>query len=301
MYESLLDRSDSGPALWLQYGHVCKENGDIEGAAEAYRKCAQLAPHDGEPHRHLAHLYKGLGRRNDAIDAFLRAYAAEPSDKALYGELKSLGVTPREISVFSTIAAWELGSLTRWERRHLPSPLVSCLIELLSLPVVRWLATNGHWVAVQRAYLALLAVSPQRFRLNIQLGHAFKEVGALGEAEQAYRRSITVAPWYADAYLHLGHVAKVIGDIGLANYWYAHAWRLDPSTSGLSVEVRNLRLPVHEQSLLFRKIWAGDLSDDTSLQDRFGTIVPDRSHGSPPANLTPRGKSIWYHFSQSVR
>lgn len=300
-YRKLLDSSNASPAVWLQYGHACKESGDVEGAAEAYRRCALLAPHDSEPHRHLAHLHKGRGQRSEAIDAFLRAFAAEPSDTALHAELLSLGLTPREISVFSTISAWELGSLTSWERSHLPPRLVSDLVEALSLPVVRLLARKRRWVLVQRAYRALLAVSPQRFRLSIQLGHALKEVGAVGEAEQAYHRAITFAPWYADAYLHLGHIAKSCGDMGLARYRYAQAWRLDPSTNGLSVEVQHIGLPTHEQSQIFRKIWAGDLSDDTSIHERFRAIVPGKLHASPPASLSLRGKSIWYRFSQSVR
>ena len=300
-YRHLLDSSDGSPAVWLQYGHACKESGDVGGAVEAYRRCALLAPHYSESHRHLAHLYKGQGQSNEAINAFLRAFAAEPSDTELHAELLSLGLTPREISVFSTISAWELGSFTSWERSRLPPRLVSDLAEAFLLPFVRLLARRRRWVLVQRSYRALLAVSPQRFRLSIQLGHAFKEVGSLGEAEQAYYRAITVAPWCADAYLHLGHIAKMLGDMGLARYRYAQAWRLDPSTKGLSVEIGYIGLPMHEQSQIFRKIWSGDLSDDTSVQDRFYASAPSKRLASPPTRLSLRGKSIWYLFSQSVR
>ncbi len=300
-YRDLLDQSQERPALWLQYGHACKEFGDIGDAMDAYRTCAELAPHDPEPHRQLAFLLAREGRRAEAQDAFLRAYAANPSDQELHRELLSLGLMSREIAIFSAISAFELGGLTRWERKRLPSQLSSEILEAVTLPGVRLLAKARRWKPVIRAYRFLLSLAPPRYRLSIQLDMPSKKRGISEQPRMLTAGQSLFAPWQSDAYLHLGHVAKLLGDNGLARYWYAQAWRLGPTAEGVVQEIRAMALSAHEQSQILRQAWLGDFSDDARLSDRFGAGTARKRLSTPPDTLSARGKSIWFILSQSGR
>lgn len=69
----------ANPALhhiWVQYGHMLKESGRPDAAAEAYDQAFTLLPHDPEPLNHAAHMRKAQGDTRAAAKYFLRALRA---------------------------------------------------------------------------------------------------------------------------------------------------------------------------------------------------------------------------------
>ncbi len=86
----------------------------------------------------------------------------------------------------------------------------------------------GEWELAARCYREVLQDLPNASAIWVQYGHALKESGNLGEAEDAYRRSISLTPDEADTHLQLGHVLKLQGRIDEARDAYLRSARLDP-------------------------------------------------------------------------
>lgn len=98
-YKAALDAEPNLPDIWVQYGHVLKENGLISKAADAYREALQRRPDHAETHVHLAHVLKRLALYQDAMEAFEEALTLDPSDEDSAQELfalqQKLNVTPK--------------------------------------------------------------------------------------------------------------------------------------------------------------------------------------------------------------
>lgn len=89
-YKAALDAETNLPDIWVQYGHVLKENGQIHDAANAYRQALQRRPGHAETQVHLAHVLKRLALYQDAMEAFEEALILDPSDEDSAQELFSL-------------------------------------------------------------------------------------------------------------------------------------------------------------------------------------------------------------------
>ncbi|MGH7115208.1 MAG: hypothetical protein ACREE9_12010 [Stellaceae bacterium] len=85
----------------------------------------------------------------------------------------------------------------------------------------------GAWDDAARYYCDVLQALPSASAIWVQYGHALKESGRGGEAEQAYRRSISLSPDTADTHLQLGHLLKLQGRVDEAVEAYLHSVRLD--------------------------------------------------------------------------
>jgi len=89
-YKAALDTEPDLPDIWVQYGHVLKENSQINDAADAYREALRHRPDHAETQVHLAHVLKRLALYQDALEAFEKALVLDPSDDDSAQELFSL-------------------------------------------------------------------------------------------------------------------------------------------------------------------------------------------------------------------
>ena len=89
-YKAALRANPDLPDIWVQYGHVLKENGQLSDAADAYREALQRRPAHAETQVHLAHVLKRLALYQDAMVAFEGALTLDPSDEESAQELFSL-------------------------------------------------------------------------------------------------------------------------------------------------------------------------------------------------------------------
>nr|WP_275943713.1 glycosyltransferase [Gluconacetobacter tumulisoli] len=78
--------------IWIQYGHVLKEQERFASAERAYRQAVALRPDMGDGHLQLGHLLKRLGRRSAAIIAYEAALVVAASHTDAMRELASLGI-----------------------------------------------------------------------------------------------------------------------------------------------------------------------------------------------------------------
>ncbi|MCJ2180604.1 hypothetical protein MTR64_18690 [Novosphingobium sp. 2580] len=114
-------------------------------------------------------------------------------------------------------------------------------------------ADAGDWQGAVDAYSAILRRNPGRADLRIQLGHAFKEMHCIADAEDAYRRAAEDAPDDPDAPFHLGLLQMSRGAPDAALAALESALSRDPLHEGAFDALWNSRLlPDLPPSLLAR-------------------------------------------------
>jgi tetratricopeptide (TPR) repeat protein len=78
-YRRAVRRRPRNAALWVQFGHVLKESGNLAGAERAYRRSIEIDGRPPDSHLQLGHVLKMQGRRDEAAAAYLRAFAVDPA------------------------------------------------------------------------------------------------------------------------------------------------------------------------------------------------------------------------------
>ena len=104
LYRKALDRNPNNPPIWLQYGHVLKESGELVEAESAYRAAIDRDIGAAEPHLQLGHLLKMRGRREEAQIAYLQAFALQRSMSEPLSGLDSLGWPAGQIAELRQMA-----------------------------------------------------------------------------------------------------------------------------------------------------------------------------------------------------
>ncbi|HEY3912234.1 MAG TPA: glycosyltransferase [Stellaceae bacterium] len=96
---------------------------------------------------------------------------------------------------------------------------------------------NRKWPEAARLYLQYLTHCADDAPIWVQLGHALKESGDLGEAEAAYKKSVALAPDVADTRLQLGHLYKKMRNFSDAIAAYREAARIDDMLADARIEL----------------------------------------------------------------
>jgi tetratricopeptide (TPR) repeat protein len=104
LYRKALERNPRNAAIWLQYGHVLKESGDLEPAASAYRRAIADDPSGAEPYAQLGHVLRIQGKTEEAQACYLRAFARDPMLGDPLSELSGLGWSEKEVAALKALA-----------------------------------------------------------------------------------------------------------------------------------------------------------------------------------------------------
>jgi tetratricopeptide (TPR) repeat protein len=96
-YRQALSEEPELPAIWMQYGHMLKEMGDVAGAESAYRESLRLDPENADTHLQLGHALKLRGEVEAAEAAYLRSVALDRRLDFAIEALAALGWTRARI------------------------------------------------------------------------------------------------------------------------------------------------------------------------------------------------------------
>ena len=144
---------------------------------------------------------------------------------------------------------------------------------------------SRNWPLAAELYRKALERQPKNPPIWIQYGHALKESGHLGEAEDAYRRSLADAPDVADSHLQLGHVLKLQGRSAEAENAYLRAFELDPMLPHPLTELSALGWSERRLSELRRPVEARRSSSRTSADAAQSTHADATSPDTVPASF----------------
>lgn len=101
-YQRYLAASPDDTDIWVQLGHVLKEQGNLTEAESAYRRASILAPSDSDARLHLAHLLKKLDRPQQAAIVFQELLQIAPTGE-VFDELKGLGYGDRAANLLAVL------------------------------------------------------------------------------------------------------------------------------------------------------------------------------------------------------
>jgi tetratricopeptide (TPR) repeat protein len=93
-----LDRNRRNTPIWIQYGHVLKEPGELVEAEIAYRTAIAHDPNVADWHLQLGNFLGAQNKKEEAQASYLRALALDPSLPDLSRELRALGWLKTEVS-----------------------------------------------------------------------------------------------------------------------------------------------------------------------------------------------------------
>jgi glycosyltransferase involved in cell wall biosynthesis len=97
-----------------------------------------------------------------------------------------------------------------------------------------------NWASAVHYYRRALEGSPNNAAAWVQYGHALKEAGRVGDAEDAYRKSLDLDARVADTHLQLGHALKLQGRHADAAIAYLRAIALEPQLPHAALELAHL-------------------------------------------------------------
>ena len=90
-YRQALSEEPELPAIWVQYGHVLKELGDLAAAVAAYQESLRRDPEHADTHLQLGHALRLQGQIEAAEAAYLSAAALDPRLDLAIEALEALG------------------------------------------------------------------------------------------------------------------------------------------------------------------------------------------------------------------
>jgi glycosyltransferase involved in cell wall biosynthesis len=103
-YRAALDEDPALGHIWVQLGHMLKEQTDLEGAEAAYRAAIALAEEDADAWLHLGHVLKLQGARVSANQAYLQALRRDPGNADAMREIGRLLGDGEEAQITELIA-----------------------------------------------------------------------------------------------------------------------------------------------------------------------------------------------------
>ncbi len=218
-YRSVLSADPSNNPIWVQYGNMLKEAGELARAERAYRIALEDAPAIADTYVQLGHVLKLLGRSGEMTHAYLQALSIDPSSGPAREELDRLGVRhDSRIPAGTSRLRQRSGVFAR--RRHGPITLGDRAMFLQC------------WEQALIHYRAVLDRKPGLAPILVQYGHALKELGRLTEAASAYASAAVADTQDPDASLHLGHVLLRLDRQQEAETAYLAALAIAPSLAG---------------------------------------------------------------------
>ena len=189
-FEQLLAEQSDSARFWNEHGVALHQSGDLDGAADSYRRALRLDPRYALAYNNLGVALSDLGEASPAREALKRAVDLEP-----------------------TMARAQL-NLARWFVRHRdPLAALTLLRELIAFQPTNadcWYALGTVLLALHRPEDARAAFSSAidhrpdhaeaRYSLAEMLGALGDEDGALRETQQA----LGLSPMRVDARLTVG-------------------------------------------------------------------------------------------------
>lgn len=288
-------------------GQLKEQQGDPEGAAEAYRLALPLAVDDGlrrEVERALGGLYLRSGRLDKAVRELRKAVAGDPDDAEAQGLLgQALIESAQKKGEPDGGPTWEAARLClqRAARTDRPSPQVLAALG-------RVLLQAGQVAESEKAFQRALATTPQQLQALLGLGLLYLQRGDPALAyEQALRAaSAPGGAEDAEVRLLLARCYRKSGSPAQALAAYQHALGALPATSRLrrTVLEEALRVALHhglwtEAAALGKQPPLDRTPDGLAAQARAPDLWPEQAEALISQALS-LGDSIEVRLAQAA-
>ena len=166
-------------------------HGQLEAAAEQAHKIIRQYPKDFMAWNILGAAFKGLGKTDDATEAFTKVTELNPG----YADgFSNLGVTLKDqLKLEEAISAFKKALAINSDHTKAYNNMGNTLSE------------QGKLEEAIEAYNKAISIKPDYAEAYNNMGIALKDQGKLDEAIEAFNKAISIKPDYAEVYNNKGH------------------------------------------------------------------------------------------------
>ncbi len=200
---------------FFQMGACLEGLGREEDAAEAYQTAVLLKPEAADFHLRLGAALQRTGRLSEACEAYLQASTLFPGDTGALVDLArcylAMGQAPK--------------ALQACQQAVRTAPATANAYETLGQAYLQ----TGRFDLAQEAFRQAVRQDPDSAESHCGMGRALYETGRNGDAAAAFKEAIRLNPKSTDAHFGLGLSALASGNRGLALEEYKVLKSLDPA------------------------------------------------------------------------
>jgi predicted O-linked N-acetylglucosamine transferase (SPINDLY family) len=217
--DKLISTKPSDSTDFFSLGNSCRDQGDLDAAAENYYKAIELKPNYAEAHNNLALVLQEQCKHDEAI-------------KHCRIALESL---PNSVIVLSNLG-------TALQKHGELDAATECLQKAVALQpdyseahynLGNVLQAQGKLDLAIQSYQRSLSLKPDCAEAHYNLGNAYLAQGQLDAAVECYRKALLHKPEYAEAHSNLGFVLKDQGKLDEAIAHYRKALHINPESKVL--------------------------------------------------------------------
>jgi tetratricopeptide (TPR) repeat protein/glycosyltransferase involved in cell wall biosynthesis len=238
-YRKALHRNPRNSPIWVQYGHVLKQTGNLAAAEKAYRKALAYDPRAVDSHVQLGHVLKLQGKEAEARAAYLGAFALDPSLDAASAEFAQLGWSEAHVSELRHMLGGSvpepsaLADVNGTSPEHSPIPVALGISEIrpqenLTTDRNARPSRTGFTTPPSSAKKPNLRLSTKRKGPSpITLADRARDSAQWEVATRRYREALDRNPRNSPIWIQLGHVLKESGKLAEAENAYRKAIQYD--------------------------------------------------------------------------
>jgi predicted O-linked N-acetylglucosamine transferase (SPINDLY family) len=214
-------------------GALLGQQGQHEEAVAFLQRALDVRPHYAEAYGSLGEAYLALGRLEHAVGAFERSLVLKPNHA---GTLVNLG--------------------TAWQYRGDVEKAAAC-------------------------FGAAIQLRPEMAEAHFNAANLFRELGRWDEAIAGYRRAVALRPAYAEAWSNLGYALKATGRLEEALAAFREASRIRPGDAAIHSGIAYLMMfePGVTMEGIYKEHAAWNQAHAAHLADRGVEFRNERSVG----------------------
>jgi len=207
-------RDPGQPVFYNNLGNALKANGDLAGAAAAYKKALALKPDYGDVHYNLGNAFMELGQAAEAVSSYKNALAVMPGSAEVYYNLGNGFMEQEQLD--EAVAAYTKAIALKPDYADAHYNLANILARQVRLDE----AAAGYRNAI--------ALKPEFVQAHNNLGKTLSAQGKMAEATVCFRKALSIDPDYVEALNNLGIALQDQGHLAEAIASYRRALSLKP-------------------------------------------------------------------------
>jgi tetratricopeptide (TPR) repeat protein len=193
-YQSIINREPRNIDALFLLGVACFERKLFEEAADLLKKAVRIAPAHAAGHNLYGRTLIELGRTEEALKEFHRAFTAQPDLVDAYRNRAAL---------LATLGRYE-DAITTLDRALSAVPRSAELLNERGLALV----AAGHHADAIECYDKAIAINPQIAILYANRGNAFAELKRHEDSVENFARAVALQPDFVDAQINLGNMLR---------------------------------------------------------------------------------------------
>ena len=210
----LLEQFPKSINLYNIIGAANKGLGKLEEAIEAYTKAISLKPDFAEAYNNMGNVLQEQGKLEEALEAYKKALSIKPNNSEAYNNmgnaLQDIGKLEEATVAFNKAISLKPDNADAYYN------------------IGNVFRNQGKLEEALEVYKKAISIKPDYAEVYNNMGIVLKNQGRLEEAIEIFRKAISIKPAFAEAYNNMGFALKDQGKLDDAIEAYSKAFSIKP-------------------------------------------------------------------------